>query len=284
MKKNFFKAMLLAAAFAMVMPIATAGAQEKNAYVTPKILFSVQEGDIKGPGLNLPLLGLASVGLNLDYLADSSDDTTFGVGFSVGTYLRKDNKFPIRVELEYLYRGEATLENKAGLDFSAIIPPDVDNGIAGGISGFHGFNARQKFDVTTHTLMANAFIDFKTGTSVTPYIGGGIGIAYTDSSYSLSGGATMATIDPGPPAATLETTTYGIKTSDSENNIDFAWNIGAGVAWAITDAIALDFGYRYYDFGDGAEGTAKNLGLPMLKAQLSDYKAHEFSLGLRYSF
>lgn len=286
MKTNHFKAMLLTAVFALAIPAAWAGAQERNAYVTPKVLFSVQESNVGSPGLNLPLLGVASLGLNLDYLGGDSDDTTFGVGFSVGTYLRKDTRFPVRVELEYIYRGEASFDNKANLDFAAINPPNLDNGSAGGISGFHGFNLFQKFDVTTHTLMANAFIDFNTGTAVTPYIGGGVGIAYTDADYKLGGGITMASIefDPGTGSDILVTTNNNVRTSDSENNIDFAWNIGAGVAWAITDAIALDFGYRYYDFGDGPEGTAKGLGLPMLKSKLNDYKAHEFSLGLRYSF
>ena len=59
----------------------------------------------------------------------------------------------------------------------------------------------------------------------------------------------------------------------------FAWNVGAGVGYHITDHIILDMNYRYVDLGEVAWGsksvaevTAKNL------------TANELLFGVRYQF
>jgi opacity protein-like surface antigen len=103
------------------------------------------------------------------------------------------------------------------------------------------------------TLFANAFFDIPLGLAFTPYVGLGIGTANVD----------YRTIAPAG--------------SNSDDQWNFAWNIGGGVAYAFTPNLALDLNYRYVDAG---EGKVDILGL---RSQ-SDIYLHEFLLGLRLTF
>lgn len=69
-------------------------------------------------------------------------------------------------------------------------------------------------------LLGNLWYDIDTGTSFTPYIGGGLGIA-----------------EVMPDVTSLAGTTYSNATA-------FAAQLGAGVKFQVSDNIALDLGYR----------------------------------------
>lgn len=109
--------------------------------------------------------------------------------------------------------------------------------------------------VETQSLMLNAYVDIDTGTKFTPYIGGGIGYAKVKGSFN----------EP----------IYGSEGSMDDNN--FAWQIGLGASYAITQNVALDAGYRYVDFGDFSE-TYKD------EKDTLDVNASEFYIGARYTF
>jgi len=150
-------------------------------------------------------------------------NSVFGLGLSVGTDLSYSSSLPIRVEAEYLYHGSE--------DFSA-----------------GGYN----HDVSAHSLMANAFLDIQTDTDLTPYVGGGLGLASLND--RISGQGSSVKVD----------------------RWNFAWNVGGGVAWGLSESLALDLGYRYMDLGDTKNtlsGAPVNLSLT----------AHELSLGLRFT-
>jgi len=59
----------------------------------------------------------------------------------------------------------------------------------------------------------------------------------------------------------------------SVDDTTFAWQLGAGVAYAATDHVTFDAGYRYADYGDFTKDDDK-----------IDVSAHEFYLGARYAF
>jgi outer membrane autotransporter protein len=99
--------------------------------------------------------------------------------------------------------------------------------------------------VAAHSLMANGYFDINTSTDFTPYIGAGLGMAYRDADYTSN---------------TLHT--------ESDQSWNLAWNLGAGVAYHVTDTMALDMGYRYVDLGGSNH---------------LDYTAHELLLVLRFS-
>jgi len=146
----------------------------------------------------------------------------FGLGLSLGTDLSYSSSVPIRVEAEYLYHGNETY-SRAGHD---------------------------SHDLSAHSIMANGFFDIQTDTALTPYVGGGLGLA------CINDRATVADTSKG-------------------SRWNFAWNAGGGVALGLSERLALDLGYRYMDLGKSPDkiwgGQNYNLSLT----------AHEFSLGLR---
>ena len=108
------------------------------------------------------------------------------------------------------------------------------------------------------TLFLNLYYDFRNSTAFTPYVGAGLGMAFNYANYTFSSPGYHGNFD--------------------EHSTNFAWNVGAGVAYDITDSLAVDLGYRYVNLGyyevdlpDGAK----------LKNQPCN---HEFMLGLRYTF
>lgn len=108
--------------------------------------------------------------------------------------------------------------------------------------------------LSTGTIFANGYIDFDYFGFVVPYVGAGIGAAFHN----------ISNVDR----------PFG---ASSGNSTSFAWNVQAGLAFNITDNIALDVGYRYVDLGNARSG-----GLAPFK--VDNITAHEARVGLRYSF
>ncbi|UQZ87770.1 hypothetical protein C4J81_00475 [Deltaproteobacteria bacterium Smac51] len=242
MKKQILAAGL--AALGLTVGISSASAQEiSGLYFTPKILYSYQKGDMSNGTWNSGPWSASSK------LGGEDTDSGFGAGVSLGYNLGYLNDIPIRVEAEYVYRGKA--------EFGA--------GPKTFYSGGNNYTAGQKFEVTAHSLLANIFFDIPTDTAMTPYVGGGLGMAYLKTDYS-----TYASVNGS-----------NNRMSNSSNDWNFAWNLGGGVAWAFTDAMALDLGYRYVDLGTADSGGV-NLNNYSGKSSV-DYTAHEVSLGLRIS-
>jgi len=148
----------------------------------------------------------------------------FGLGASVGSDLSYSTSLPLRLEAEYLYHGNETFS--------------------------HG---GESIDLSAHSIMGNAFFDFQTDTALTPYIGGGLGLACLNDRITTA------------------------HSSSKGNRWNFAWNAGGGVAWGLGEKLALDFGYRYMDLGKTHDHT--DFG----QASNASLTAHEFSLGFRFS-
>ena len=149
--------------------------------------------------------------------------SVFGLGFAVGTDLSYSSSLPVRVETEYLYHGNQTFQG-------------------GGVN----------HDLSAHSIMANAFLDLQTDSPLTPYVGGGLGMAYLNDHVSANGASAKV------------------------NRWNFAWNVGGGVAFSLNESLALDLGYRYMDLG-------KTDGVYLNTPSTIDLTAHEFGLGLRIS-
>ncbi|MDR1043910.1 MAG: outer membrane beta-barrel protein [Candidatus Adiutrix sp.] len=243
-KQKMIKNGLAALALTLALPAAGAPAQELNSlYVTPRLIYSHQVGDMS-PAYWRD--GVFSAGV----LGGEETDNNFGFGLSLGNDFSYSTDWPLRVELEYVYRGEG--------EFGKGPSVFAQNGDV--------YAASQSFRVKAHSLMGNVFYDFPAELPLTPYIGAGLGLAYLKSSY---GSSSRLNNDP------------TITVASSKNDWNFAWNLAAGVSYEVTDRAALDFGYRYVDLGSaepGSVSTATYSGSPKL-----DYTAHEFSVGLRFS-
>ncbi len=64
-----------------------------------------------------------------------------------------------------------------------------------------------------------------------------------------------------------------------EGKHNFAWNVGGGIQYALTDCVALDLGYRYVDLGDAHIKDRINGG--KLK---QDVKYNDIKIGMQYYF
>lgn len=105
-------------------------------------------------------------------------------------------------------------------------------------------------ELTSFAIMANVWLDLCPDDAIHPYIGGGIGWA----------------------DAELEVGSYS--TSDS----GFAWQVGVGVGFDITDSTRIDVMYRFFDIPDAEflHEDGSDLGL--------DYEVSELTVGLRFMF
>ncbi len=112
------------------------------------------------------------------------------------------------------------------------------------------------------TLFANFFWDFHNDTALTPYLGAGLGLAfnYTGYDFKLQNGDTV---------------------SMDDRFTNFAWNVGAGASFSVTDNLAIDASYRF--MGLGYNELSTNYGGKKYEVGNDPYN-NEFALGVRVSF
>lgn len=172
---------------------------------------------------------------------------TIGGGIFFGYDFYPKQQIPVRAEIEYAIRTNST--TTWGLTDAA-----KDNNISGSVDLKGQWNLQ--------TLFLNMYWDFHNESAFTPYLGAGLGMGFIKSKYELS-------LD-------------GLA-SNSYNDMQtvFAWNVGAGVAYAITDNLSADLAYRFVRLG--YHQTQKTVLGQEVKMGMAPY-ANEFSLGLRYTF
>ena len=126
---------------------------------------------------------------------------------------------------------------------------DIDriSACSGGSCG----SASASGDVTALSFLANAYFDFVNKTPFTPYITAGIGVARLD-------------ID--------DFAVLGYRIGDSDDTV-FAYQVGAGVAYAINKNFSIDLKYRFFGTSD-----------PDFDGVDAEFNSHNIYLGLRYNF
>jgi len=107
-------------------------------------------------------------------------------------------------------------------------------------------------DTTSHAGLLNGYYDFNNNSVFTPFISGGVGFATIDISNIVTGGVTTA-------AAVSDTV--------------FAYQVGAGVSLAVSDALSIDLTYRYFATADAKSGTTT-----------AEYSSNNIYLGARVGF
>ena len=111
-------------------------------------------------------------------------------------------------------------------------------------------------DVTSLGLMANMWYDIDTGGKLKPFIGGGIGVARVD-----------ADID----------SIVGIPINISGDDTVFAYQVGAGVGYDVSDKVVVTLGYRFFGTADPefeSGGTTVE----------GEYQTHNIEIGMRFKF
>jgi opacity protein-like surface antigen len=172
-----------------------------------------------------------------------------GIGYQFNNWLR--------IDVTGEYRGKA---NFHALDryFNPGLPGFVTNDYNGSKSEWVG--------------LVNAYLDLGTWWCITPFIGGGIGVAYNtishfrDTNVIASGGGWAPT---------------GSKTN-------LAWALYAGAAYKVTPSFAVELAYRYMNLGDAQTGTLVNLdptvvsGNPLAPMTFETITSHDIKLGVRW--
>ena len=192
--------------------------------------------------------GTASYGqVGIIYPSLKNDDLGTGsaFGFSVGKYLTDS----FRLELEAIKRTSYELDT-----YVLQSPTDVDTA-----------------NIDTTSLFINSFYDFQpltiSNTSITPYVGGGIGI-----SRNKMGITTQLT--NGVPVSFIE----GHTTSE------FAYKFSAGTLLSLTEQLSLDVNYQYVNLGEFESSTAITGGNLQRPISGGEIKTQELMVGLQYKF
>lgn len=136
-----------------------------------------------------------------------------------------------------------------------------------------------------YSLMASGYVDLGTFSGFTPFIGGGVGVAYSkyriaegerdcsDSSSSAGGVGATTTVD----FVCYDDSVYeGSVTSEGEYT--FAYSLGAGVNYQVTRNLSLDVGYEYFA-APNAHYVTYDAGAFTVH-EGTDY--HQVKVGLRY--
>jgi opacity protein-like surface antigen len=126
----------------------------------------------------------------------------------------------------------------------------------------------QKSDIKSLAAFLNGYFDIPTGTSISPYVGAGVGAARNQvGTTTVTDGVTTLSV----PGAT--------KTS-------FAYQAMVGLSIPIFVGVAFDAGYHFVDVGRFSTSANGNInGVPVaVAAQSGRLKAHEIQLGLRVGF
>ena len=153
----------------------------------------------------------------------------------------------IRTEFEYFYRDtgyeDTSTVTSAGGTVYAKLGGEIET-------------AAETIDsVTSHNLFANLYVDFDNLGRITPYIGFGIGLGFTEMDY---GGVFQRNIDPAaittgsghPNAAEIQANLAATTTTEHEELDDtlFGYQLIAGLDYLLTDHLVVGIKSRWVEY------------------------------------
>jgi len=239
--------LLVMAAF-LVSPSLVFASGQTGIYVAPKFVYgyTLMEKTQDEWVNSYPVLGKKNM-----------NDHAYGGALAVGYDFNKKVQVPVRTELEYAMFSEVS-DKKTVWHSSSPTYDDLSC-------------IKQKLQI--QTLFVNAYYDFRNSTAFTPYLGGGLGLAFIRAKGNYSWDQFNSVGDH----VDWESTSMGAKST-----VNFAWNIGAGAAYAINNNISLDMGYRFAGLG-GAESKWSDSYVPG-RTKTKNVYMHQIMLGARFTF
>ncbi len=171
----------------------------------------------------------------------SEDDSVWNISPAIGYDWSKTKGVPVRTELEYTWRADMNYDSNP-IFVNAAVPSEMSS------------------KVESESLMLNVYYDIKIGEAFTPYVGVGLG-------YARNKTETKGYVP-----------SLALSDSGSKTKTNFAWSLGAGSSYTITDNLSFDAGYRYVDLGKAMWEVSD------VKLASDDIDAHEIRVGLRYTF
>ncbi|WP_337185473.1 outer membrane beta-barrel protein [Phenylobacterium sp.] len=188
-------------------------------------------------------------------------------GFARVGYQLTDNW---RVELEVGYRG-GDFDSVNGVNQAVIglcTPGVVRTAAAPGCGAPDG-------DISSWTFMGNIIYDFLPGSTISPFLGAGIGANHVSVDVVGQFSNVTGAITAANPAI------QNLTIDDSDTA--FAYQGIAGLAWRVTDKLRVDLTYRYLSGGD-IDFVSTGSGALQPGVFSGKYKDQSVTLGLRYIF
>jgi outer membrane autotransporter protein len=108
-------------------------------------------------------------------------------------------------------------------------------------------------DVSSIAFLINGYFDFVNDSAFTPYISAGLGYAKVEFNDLNIVGSGLSSI--------------------SDDDSVFAYQVGLGVGYAVTEKVTIDVKYRYFATDD-----------PEFDTTQAEIASHNFLLGVRFNF
>jgi len=177
-----------------------------------------------------------NIGLALLTDSDLTDSTAPGVTIE----LESDMGVALGIALGYSFSNNTRIEGELTYQMNDI---DQENMIGVGLAAAG--------DTSALAFLLNGYYDFVSNSKWTPFISAGIGIAKIEvDDFSVFG------------------TLIG-----SDDDTVLAYQVGAGVGYAVNEKVTIDLKYRYFGTSDPKFGTTE-----------AEYSSHNFYFGIRRSF
>ena len=197
-------------------------------------------------------------------------------------------------------RGNVGYGTHTDMDFDGALVGDVESEgnatFSAGIGYEHGNNWRVELDgaslwtdlgqignvpstfakLRTNTAMLNAIYDFNDFGRWEPYVGAGIGVAQGELTAQAHDLVVAGNYTDNPACV------GGAVCAFDDKDTSVAWQVLAGIGYAVTDRLVWDTHYRYLNVNDFSfDGTVDGTNA---STTLSDAGAHSILTGFRYKF
>ena len=198
------------------------------------LAFAVVPSAHAGDGLYVS----GSVGMNIPNDSDLTDSAI--PGFTVTA--EADNGWAFGMAVGY------ALQNfRVEAEFS-YLTNDIDTVKA------YGYSFDSTGDVSAATGLINGYFDIPVNAKFKPFVTAGLGLAKVEiNDFNIEGSGVA---------------------DWSDDDVVFAWQVGAGMGYAVTDKVILEAKYRYFQTSDPEFEDGTNM----------EYSGHVILLGVRYHF
>lgn len=215
--QNLFKFLITSIILALFGAVATAE-NYNGFYLAPEI------------GLSFARVGQSQL-WNLDPIIKrrfidnnyNSDATTLGLGLGYGLLINKDKNILLQLGVGFYNSSNYTSRGHIW---------DDDN------PNFEDFSYQYNFSSTR--LMFEPRIMFRTDSLLSPFVSGGIGWARNRASNYQE--------------IVLNDNELPERLFASDHKENFAWELGAGIAYKITENLSMNFAYKFVNLGEGHLG------------------------------
>jgi opacity protein-like surface antigen len=124
--------------------------------------------------------------------------------------------------------------------------------------------------------MVNGYVDLGTWWCLTPFIGGGVGVAHVQTTGLQDTGAVIR-------GGVVQSASYFARGATADN---FAWAAHAGVAYKVTNNFTVELAYRYLDMGTAVHGVGNSFdgtNSGQSSFQFRDLTSQDVRLGVRWT-